>query len=109
MNSAGVVNAVNNTPTPAPIRGFPSPQLQQRNLLISGATLDASGAIVGSCVVDLFSTPTNVMIATTVSDPTTGAYSLPLSDRTTQFYIVAYKAGPPTTYFGTTANTLVAL
>lgn len=93
---------------PGAITAIPR-RLQQRNLVISGSTLDASGTIVGSCIVDLFATPTNVLMATTTSDPTTGAYSFPLSDGNTQFYVVAYKAGPPTTYFGTTANTLVAL
>lgn len=85
-----------------PFLGFPTPPVDLR---IFGVTKDSTGAALGSCTVDLFTTTDNVLVATTVSDAS-GNYEF--RGRSTSFthYVVAYKAGSPDVS-GTTVNTLV--
>lgn len=74
---------------------------------LAGITRDSVGAALASCTVDLFSTTTDQLIATTVSDGA-GAFSLPVSGPGGPFYLVAYKVGAPDVA-GTTVNTLIAI
>jgi hypothetical protein len=82
-------------------RNQPIPPIAHK---ISGVTKDSVGAVLGSCVVDLFDTATDVLKATTVS-AADGSYSVPASPSKGQ-YAIAYKAGSPDVA-GTTVNTLV--
>lgn len=105
MNSINVVNAVNNTKTPAPIRGFQDlPYFPERNYTISGTTVDVNGAVLGGCIVKLFYTASDVIAQQTTSHATLGTYSFNV-DKTVTFYTVEYKAGPPDVY-GSSVNTL---
>lgn len=72
---------------------------------ISGITKDSTGTPLGSCVVDLFTTPDDVIRDTTTSNAS-GEYTLSgnVTPSTNQ-YAVAYKAGSPDVA-GTTVNTL---
>jgi hypothetical protein len=82
-------------------------QAQQfrRNWVISGVTKDSTGAVLGSCTVDLFLTQGDTFIKTTVSDASTGAYSFQVSGNGNDYYCVAYKTGSPDVA-GTTVATL---
>ena len=71
---------------------------------LSGITKDNTGAILGSCVVNVFRTSDNVFIGTTTSDAVTGAYSYSGIGQVDHFE-VSYKAGSPDVA-GTTVNTL---
>lgn len=77
-----------------------------QSFAIAGVTKDSAGAILGGCVVQLFRTVGDAFVTEVVSDPTTGAYSIPAGPGES-YYIVAYKAGAPDVA-GTTVNTLVA-
>ena len=73
---------------------------------ISGITKDQNSALLGSCVLKLFLTSNDTLVATTTSDGS-GNYTLTFSATITgPFYIVAYKAGSPDVA-GTSVNTLV--
>ena len=89
------------------IRPFRSPNFSTSNLTLSGVTRNASGAALGSCVVQLFTTSDDKLVKEITSDPTTGAYSIDILV-TGPFYIVAYKAGAPDVS-GTTVNTLLGV
>jgi hypothetical protein len=85
------------------------PVFPERNLRITGVTRDSSAAVLGSCKVDLFETPTDIKRDETTSDAN-GNYIVQIpkgltQTQTTTWYCVAYKAGSPDV-FGTTANTL---
>ena len=71
---------------------------------ITGNTLDSTGALLGSVVVQGFVTATDAYVGQTVSDAN-GWYSLP-TPYVGQHYIVAYKPGSPDVA-GTTVNTIV--
>jgi len=84
--------------------------------VITGRTQDGTGAILGSCDVDLFQIADitvspfvrAVWVAMMVSDPTTGVYSFPIPQNDgTVFFTRCYKAGTPV--FGTSDNTLTGL
>lgn len=75
------------------------------SIYLAGVTKDSAGAILGSCVVQLFRTTDDAIIAETTSDPVTGAYSFSPGVGG-PFYVVAYKAGSPDVA-GTTLNTLL--
>lgn len=83
---------------------FRSPPFNATSLYISGVTRDSTGAVLGGCVVQLFRTSDDAIIAEQVSDGSTGAYSFPILVGG-PFYVVAYKAGTPD-LAGTTVNTL---
>jgi len=73
--------------------------------MINGITRDSAGDPLGSCTVWLFKTSDKSYLASTTSDPTTGAYSVPAPDNTTQCFVRAHKDG--TNVFGTTDRDLV--
>jgi hypothetical protein len=77
-------------------------------LLISGITKDSTGAILGSCVVELYNTRTDLPLEKVTSDASTGAYSFSSVGGGQTYYVVAYKAGAPDVA-GTTVNTLVGV
>jgi hypothetical protein len=72
---------------------------------ISGQTKDSTGAILGSCHVDLFRTANDLLMEETTSNAD-GYYFFksPLRSPNT-YYVVAYKVGAPDVA-GTTVNTL---
>lgn len=72
---------------------------------ITGVTKNASGSALASCTVKLFRASDDLLIASTTSDGS-GSYSFNVGNNTTQYYLVAYKAGSPDVA-GTTKNTLV--
>lgn len=100
-------SGVINTPALNTVKNFiPLPEYAADQMTtISGITKDNTGAVLTSCTVTLYDTVTNVVLQTTVSDATTGAYSFFANPFTTN-YAVAYKAGG-TPVSGTTVNTLV--
>lgn len=84
----------------------PGAQLPTPVWIISGVTKDSAGAVLGSCVVQLFLTATDYFISELISDAATGAYEFRVGLGTGPYYLVAYKAGSPDVA-GTTANVLV--
>ena len=70
---------------------------------LAGFTRDSTGAILGTCVVDLFRTADDVKIDGTTSD-SVGAFVV-RGNRGVNHYLVAYKPGSPDVA-GTTVNTL---
>lgn len=76
------------------------------NFQISGVTKDSAGAVLGSCTVKLYRTSDDVLLFTTTSDATTGAYQFLNASPFFACYVVAYKAGSPDTA-GTTVNTII--
>ena len=85
---------------------FRSPKLSTKNETISGVTQDSTGAALGSCVIQLFRTPSDTLVGEMVSDAS-GNYQFD-NPGSGPFYIVAYKQGAPDVA-GTTVNTLVAI
>ena len=88
------------------LRGHPfrSPWFSTKNETISGITKDSTGSALGSCMVQLFRTPSDQFVGEMLSDAS-GNYSFD-NPGSGPFYIVAYKAGAPDVA-GTTVNTLV--
>lgn len=80
-------------------------RLGSYNGVISDTTVDATGAPNPSCVVKLYRTGDDSLVATTTSDGS-GNFTFIIGQASGNYYIVAYKLGSPDT-FGTTANTLV--
>ena len=75
---------------------------------ITGRTLDASLATLGSCTVDLFKVDAfDTWVATTTSDGS-GNFSFSVSQNSTYYWMRAYKTGSPDTS-GVTINTVVAV
>jgi hypothetical protein len=96
-----------NKPAGSPQPWFPlSIPRPPTRLSISGITKDSSGVALGSCLVSLFRTSDNALIAQTTSD-VNGNYQILIASSGAH-YIVAYKAGSPDVA-GTTVNTLVGL
>jgi len=85
---------------------LPMPQL--RAFTISGVTRDSAGAVLVSCVVELFRTEDDVEVDSTVSDGVTGAYVFNVVGLGQQYYAVAYKTGVPDVA-GTTVQTIQGL
>ena len=84
---------------------FNSARSQVRQLWrLSGTTKDSAGAALGSCVVDMFSTPDDTIRAQTTSDAS-GLFSFTVDSNSRTYYLVAYKPGSPDVA-GTTVNTL---
>ena len=81
------------------------PFSQNAHTRITGITKDSAGVALPACTVDLFSTPQDLFVATTVSDGS-GNYAFE-NPGSPPFYIVAYKVGAPDVA-GTTVNTLAA-
>lgn len=82
---------------------FRSPPFSTLSVYVTGTTKDSAGVALGSCVVQLFRTVDDLIVAEGVSDGS-GLYSL-LAPVGGPFYVVAYKAGA-TDVAGTTVNTL---
>lgn len=81
-------------------------RLGTSNTVLKGVSRNSSGAILGSCGVELFLTATDQVVQRTVSDAS-GNFTFP-NPGTGPFYIVAYKAGAPDVA-GTTVNTLISV
>ena len=97
-------------PVASPFRGDPGAGFEglfpQKNLIVSGVTRDSSSNPLAGCTVKLYDTPTDALIAQTVSDAS-GNYSFTVS-LYGPFYVVAYLPGSPDVA-GTTINTLIAV
>lgn len=91
---------------PRGVRPFFAGRLPQPSpyYAISGVTRDSAGAVLGTCVIDLFLTETDLKIDTTTSDAN-GVFEFRSTAPITNYYMVAYKAGSPDVA-GVTANTL---
>lgn len=79
--------------------------LGDTNTRIIGVSRDAVGAALGTCVVNVFQTSTNILCAQTVSDGSGNWTAYP--NLPGPYYFVEYKAGAPDV-FGTSPNTNVA-
>lgn len=78
-----------------------------QKFLLSGVTLDSAGAILGSCTVQVFRTADSVLVGQTISDATTGAWTVEVSGSPgATFFANFYKVGSPDV-FATTLNSLV--
>jgi hypothetical protein len=73
--------------------------------VLAGVSRDNAGAILGNCTVKVFRTADDVKVAETVSNATTGAWSVPMMPGG-PFYYVEYKIGAPDRA-GTSINTNV--
>lgn len=88
----------------------------KKEFLISGVSRDSAGAILGSCIVDLYrvfdptgaSEPPAQWYRRTTSDASTGAYSFSVPSNGWTFQVISYKAGG-TDVAGVTKNTLVGV
>lgn len=76
--------------------------LGQQNERIVGVSRDATGAALGSCVVKVFRTADDVLVASTTSDGSGNWTAYP--NQPGPYYFVEYKAGSPDV-FGTSPNT----
>jgi len=85
---------------------FASPKMHGVSWMLTGITKDSTGAVLGSCVVHLFYTDTDILVNEVTSDPTTGAFSFLIGPNAGKFYLVAYKPGSPDVA-GTSINTLM--
>ena len=95
---------VPNTPLPGTlVRSFAAVIFPEMNYVLTGISRDSGGAALGSCVVKVYDSITDLVVAQAVSNAS-GNYSFVL-DKTKTYYIVAYKASIPAS--GTTLNTLV--
>jgi hypothetical protein len=75
--------------------------LGAQNMMLSGISRDAAGAALGGVTVNVFRTPDNTLVDSTVSDGS-GNWSL-LANTYGPFYFVEYKSGSPDV-FGTSKN-----
>lgn len=95
-------------PVPTPLRNDGAFVLQldsaASNAQIVGITRDSTGTVLGSCVIDLFVTGSDQVVASTVSGAD-GSFTFG-NPGTGPFYLVAYKVGSPDVA-GTTANTIM--
>jgi hypothetical protein len=73
----------------------------------SFVTRDNADAPLANCVVDLFETATDLLVATTTSDGS-GVFSFVVPNNAGFFYTVGYKVGSPD-LAGASVNTLVAV
>jgi hypothetical protein len=76
--------------------------LGQQNIRIIGVSRDAVGAALGVCVVKVFRTSDDVLVASTISDGSGNWTAYP--NQVGPYYFVEYKAGAPDV-FGTSPNT----
>ncbi len=99
------IAGIPHTPKAYGIQSFkPVPTVfAERNYTISGVTKDSTGAALGTCIVKLFFTVSDVFSQQTTSDAS-GNYSFAVN-KTATYYVVSYKAGAPDVA-GTTVNTL---
>lgn len=76
--------------------------LGQQNNRIIGVSRDATGVALGNCVVKVYRTSDDVVVATTTSDGSGNWTAYP--NQPGPYYFVEYKAGSPDV-FGTSPNT----
>lgn len=76
-----------------------------RTFRIAGISRDANGNPLGACTVMLFETGTDRLAQKVVSDAG-GVFGFSVSDQSTRYYAVFYRAGVPDVS-GATVNTLV--
>jgi hypothetical protein len=76
--------------------------LGSQNGRIVGVSRDSTGAALGSCVVKVFTTADDVLVASTTSDGSGNWTAYPNAQG--PYYFVEYKAGSPDV-FGTSPNT----
>ena len=76
-----------------------------RLMSVSGTTRNATGGVLGGCNVKLFQTGTDLELGTTISNATTGAFTITSYVDNVTCYLVAYLPGSPDVA-GTTVNTL---
>jgi hypothetical protein len=79
--------------------------LGQANIRIVGVSRDATGVALGTCVVKVFRTVDDVLVASTVSDGSGDWTAYP--NQAGPYYFVEYKSGAPDV-FGTSPNTNTA-
>lgn len=85
-------------------RGFDR-DLGQQSIRIVGVSRNATGATLGNCVVKVFTTADDVLVASTTSDASGNWTAYP--NQQGPYYFVEYKAGSPDV-FGTSPNTNTA-
>ena len=73
-----------------------------------GVTRDVYGSAVGNCTVKLYRTSDDILIDSTISDVTTGAFLLNTPYYPATHYLVAHKTGSPD-IDGVTPNTLIGV
>jgi hypothetical protein len=76
--------------------------LGAQNNRIIGISSDSTGVALGYCVIKVFTTANDVLVASTVSDASGNWTAYPIAQG--PYYFVEYKAGSPDV-FGTTPNT----
>ena len=79
--------------------------LGQQNTRLVGVSRDSTGVALGTCVVKVFSTVKDVLVASTISDGSGNWTAYP--NEPGPYYYVEYKAGSPDV-FGTSPNTNTA-
>lgn len=90
-----------------PFMAARAPMPIQPAIFITGVTRDKTGAVLGSCVVHLFRTDSDLIVQATTSDGS-GNYTFSMVGLGTKYYVVAYLPGSPD-LAGTTVNTLVGV
>ncbi len=87
----------------------PQKPMPAKYWVVSGVTKDSTGAVLGSCVVQLFRTIDDGIMDEITSNASTGAFEFrSASNPSNTHYVVAYKAGAPDVA-GTTVNTITPL
>jgi hypothetical protein len=76
--------------------------LGAQNIRIQGVSRDSTGVALGTCVIKVFTTANDLLVASTVSDGSGNWTAYPISQG--PYYFVEYKTGSPDV-FGTTPNT----
>jgi hypothetical protein len=79
--------------------------LGSQNNRIIGVSRDSTGVALGNCVIKVFTTADDVLVASTVSDASGNWTAYPIAQG--PYYFVEYKAGSPDV-FGTSPNTNTA-
>jgi hypothetical protein len=113
MQSINITPGVPNTRSSYQVQGLMdyTPGPGERNLRISGITMDVTQTALANCIVKLFDTTTDAFSYQVVST-SNGSYVIDLqiilskiNSQTQTWYLVAYKSGSPDVA-GTTVNTL---
>lgn len=79
--------------------------LGAQSIRIQGVSRDSTGVALGTCVINVFTTANNLLVASTVSDGSGNWTAYPIAQG--PYYFVEYKAGSPDV-FGTSPNTNTA-
>ena len=84
---------------------FMVPTAAEAAYTITGITRDNTGAVLGSCVVDLFYATGNKQRAASTTSDAVGAYTFVSGDNVGTYFVVSYKDGG-TPVGGTSRQTL---